>query len=207
VASLQEEAEGLRNTIAMLENLSEQRAHALETYAEQVASLIAGGEATVAAHERTLASLQAGMAAAGVAAAAEIAKRDEMVQELRGQLFTAEEGRLAALACIAKAEMKAESAEAEAEAGALAAQAAGMQRDIATQKLEAALDKIERISAAHAAASGSELAAHASAAKWSDVVLSVYFMLLCCLIFYLYSTLSLFFISFSLFLFRVCFEE
>lgn len=184
MASLQDEAEGLRNTIAMLESLSEQRAQALETYAEQVSSLIAGGEATVAAHERTLASLQAGMVAAGEAAAAEIATRDATVTALRGELFVAEEGRLAALACIAMAEMKAESAEAEAEAGALAAQAAGMQRDIATQKLEAALDKIERVSAAHEAAQESERAAHASAAKWRAEVFFIHHFIFVLLFFF-----------------------
>jgi kinesin family protein C1 len=170
VAKLVEESAELQREKAALETESEERAELLIKYAAQVAEIVAAGEARVRDFENTIEGLNTGMAMAGEAAAETIAQKVAEMEEIKRQLFEAEEGRLQALARIEKAEMKADLSDAEADAQAKAAQVANTAKDVAQQKLDAALAHIQKIEAAKDAAEESEADAHAAAAQWKEEV-------------------------------------
>lgn len=170
VAKLVEESAELQREKSALETESEERAELLIKYAAQVAEIVAAGEARVRDFENTIEGLNTGMAMAGEAAAETIAQKVAEMEEIKRQLFEAEEGRLQALARIEKAEMKADLSDAEADAQAKAAQVANTAKDVAQQKLDAALAHIQKIEAAKDAAEESEADAHAAAAQWKEEV-------------------------------------
>lgn len=170
MSTLEHNSDDLRQTIARLEALSEERAVSLDAYARQVEQIVANGEASCKAFEGKIAQLCSEHAEAVEAMQGLLSSKEIELEGIRAELYKAEEGRLKALARIEKAEMMAESANAEAESGAAKAQAAEMRCAIASQKLEAALSTIDRVAAAHAAAQDSEREAHELAAKWKTEV-------------------------------------